>query len=49
MMRGIPADHPLRRVKAQSATRRLWSGWAWLVPLAAIPYFAWLLRAFFLR
>jgi len=33
----------------ESLTRRIWSGWAWLVPLASILFFAWLLRGYFLR
>ena len=31
------------------AARRLWPGLAWLVPLGAILFFAWLLRGYFLR
>ena len=31
------------------AARRLWSGLAWLVPLGAMLFFAWLLRGYFLR
>lgn len=31
------------------AARRLWSGLAWLVPLCAMLFFAWLLRGYFLR
>ena len=31
------------------AARRLWPGLAWLAPLGAILFFAWLLRGYFLR
>ena len=31
------------------ASRRLWPGLAWLVPLLAILFFAWLLRGYFFR
>lgn len=30
-------------------TRRLWSGWAWVTPLCAIPVFCYMLRSYFLR
>ena len=32
-----------------TAARRLWPGLAWLVPLCAMLFFAWLLRGYFLR
>jgi hypothetical protein len=32
-----------------AAARRLWPGLAWLVPLCAMLFFAWLLRGYFLR
>lgn len=31
------------------ARHRLWPGLAWLVPLCAILFFAWLLRGYFIR
>jgi hypothetical protein len=30
-------------------TRRVWSGWSWLVPLCVIAVFCYLLRRYFLR
>ena len=33
----------------QGLTRRLWSGWSWLVPAGVIVAFGWLLRDYFLR
>jgi uncharacterized membrane protein YgdD (TMEM256/DUF423 family) len=30
-------------------TQRLWSGWSWVVPLGAMVFFGYLLRAYFLR
>ena len=33
----------------EPAARRLWPGLAWLVPLCAMLFFAWLLRGYFLR
>jgi len=33
----------------EQAARRLWPGLAWLVPLCAMFFFAWLLREYFLR
>ena len=32
-----------------SASRRLWPGLAWLVPLCAMVFFAWMLRGYFMR
>jgi len=32
-----------------AAQRRLWPGLAWLVPLAVMLFFAWLLRGYFFR
>jgi hypothetical protein len=32
-----------------SASRRLWPGLAWLVPLCAMVFFAWMLRGYFVR
>ena len=32
-----------------AAQRRLWPGLAWLVPLCAMLFFAWLLRGYFFR
>jgi len=32
-----------------TAARRLWPGLAWLVPLCAMLFFAWLLRGYFFR
>jgi hypothetical protein len=32
-----------------AAQRRLWPGLAWLVPLGAMLFFAWLLRGYFFR
>jgi hypothetical protein len=33
----------------QGVTRRLWSGWSWLVPLCVIVAFGYLLSDYFLR
>jgi len=33
----------------EQIARRLWPGLAWLVPLCAMLFFAWLLRDYFLR
>ena len=33
----------------ERVARRLWPGLAWLVPLCAMLFFAWLLRGYFLR
>ncbi|HEY6241379.1 MAG TPA: hypothetical protein VIW78_11140 [Burkholderiales bacterium] len=33
----------------QRLTSRLWSGWSWVVPLAALAFFVWLLKGYFLR
>jgi len=33
----------------EQAARRLWPGLAWIVPLCAMLFFAWLLRDYFLR
>ncbi|HEY6720822.1 MAG TPA: hypothetical protein VI363_04210 [Burkholderiales bacterium] len=33
----------------QRLTSRLWAGLSWAVPLAALIFFAWLLRGYFLR
>ena len=33
----------------ESLTRRLWSGWAWAVPVAVMVAFCYLLRNYFLR
>jgi hypothetical protein len=33
----------------EGLTRRLWSGWAWAVPMAVILAFCYLLRSYFLR
>jgi ABC-type uncharacterized transport system permease subunit len=30
-------------------TRRLWSGWSWVVPLGVLAVFCYLLRDYFLR
>ena len=30
-------------------TRRLWSGWSWVMPLAVMLFFCYLLRGYFLR
>ena len=32
-----------------SVTRRLWSGWAWIVPVGVMLVFCYLLKGFFLR
>ena len=32
-----------------SASRRLWPGLAWLMPLCAMVFFAWMLRGYFMR
>jgi len=33
----------------ESLTRRLWPGWAWVIAVAVMAAFAWILRNFFLR
>jgi len=33
----------------ESLTRRLWSGWAWVAPLAVMAAFPWFLKEFFLK
>jgi hypothetical protein len=33
----------------EGMTKRLWSGWSWAIPVAAMVVFGYLLRGFFLR
>jgi hypothetical protein len=33
----------------EALTRRVWSGWSWVVPFSAMVFFGYLLRGYFLR
>ncbi len=37
------------RLLPEGISRRLWSGWSWVVPVGAMVAFCYLLREFFLR
>jgi hypothetical protein len=39
----------LSKLVPASAGERLWTGWSWVVPLAGMLGFVWLLKGFFLR